>query len=336
LSEINVSVIVPAYNEETVISDCLNSLMELDYPKNKYEVIVVNDGSTDKTTEIINDFLKNYSNIILLSKENGGKASAQNIGLESAKGEYILITDADAVVKMNWILKMTGNLKNYDIALGSFFAKETNNWLEKIQNAHYLIKFKFGGVKGIPPSGVNIGFRTEIINKIGTFNESKTSITKDFINRAQKCGLEINFDPEIVVFTKCTKSFSELLKQKLRWRESILADLKREQITFFNILSLGYTYILSFLLLISFILSIFFFDFQLFMFAIVSIFLISFLLYVKPFLRLCSNTEERMYAIYFILYLFFEIIIIRLAIIPYLIYRLIKPREKPTFEGNRE
>ena len=334
MPEVDVSIIVPTYNEEKVISDCLNSLLALDYPKDKYEIIVVNDGSTDKTVGIVNVFAKTYPNVVLLSKENGGKASAQNLGLKHANGCFILITDADAVVESDWIFKMLKNLEAFDIVLGAYYAKETDTLLEKIQNAHYLIKFKFGGLKGRPSIGVNNSFRKEVVDKIGNFNESKTSITEDFIKRAGEAGFKYYFNPDIIVFTECTKSIKGFLKQKLRWRESSLSYLKGEKVTYSDLPGLGYTVGLSFILFVSLFLSIFLLNYQYFLFSFIGIFLISFLLYAKPFLKMC-NSEEKQYAKYFMGYLLFEMII-RMILMPYLAYRLVRPRKKPTFDARRE
>jgi cellulose synthase/poly-beta-1,6-N-acetylglucosamine synthase-like glycosyltransferase len=335
MPEVGISIIVPAYNEEGVISDCLNSLVNLNYPKNEYEIIIVNDGSTDKTADVVNSFVKTYPNVVLLSKENGGKASAQNLGLKQASGRYILITDADAVVRRDWISKMLKDLEDFDMVQGSYFAKETNTWLERVQNAHYLIKFEFGGLKGRPAVGVNTGFRKEVVEKIGNFNESKTSITGDFIKRAEEAGFKHYFNPEITVLTKCTKSIKGFLKQKLRWREDSLSYLKGEKITFSDLPALGYTVGLSFILFVSFFLSILLFKYQYFLFSFAGVFLVSFLLYAKPFLKMCNDSKEKQYAKYFIGYLYLEMVI-RLILIPYLAYRLIKPRKRPTFEAERE
>ena len=333
--KIYVSIIVPAYNEEKIISECLNSLLAIDCSVNKYEIIVVNDGSTDRTAEIVKDFADKYPNIILLSKENGGKASAQNLGLKHANGRFILITDADAVVEKDWISNMLKDLEEFDVILGSCYAKDTDSWLEKIQNADYLISYKFSGLKGRPAIGVNNGFKKEVVDKIGNFNESKTSITGDFVKRAEEAGLKIFFDPQIVVFTKCTKSIKGFLKQKLRWRENSLNYLKGEKITFPDLLGLGYTIGLSFILFVAFYLSILLLNYRYFLFSFVGVFLISFLLYAKPFLRMCNESKEKQYAKYYIGYLLLEMVI-RLILIPYLTYRLIRPRSKPTFEAERE
>lgn len=334
MPEVDVSIIVPAYNEDSIISDCLSSLLALDYPKDKYEIIVVNDGSTDKTADVVNVFAKTYQNFLSLSKENGGKASAQNLGVKHANGRFILITDADAIVEKKWILKMLNDLEIYDVVLGSYYAKDTDTWLEKIQNALHLIKSKFGGVKGKPTTGVNNGFKKEVLKKIGNFNESKTSITGDFIKRAEKAKFKVYFNPEIVVFTKCTKTIGGVLKQKLRWRENVLNYLKGEKITFLELLGIGYTDGLSLILFISILLSLFSLNYRYFLFFFFGIFSISFLLYAKAFLKMCKSKEKH-YAKYFIVYLLLEMMV-RMILIPYLIYRLIKPRRKPTFDTRRE
>ena len=75
-----VSVIVPAYNEEKTITGTVHSLLNLDYPKDKLEIIIIDDGSTDSTLEIARKFEKN--GVIVFSKKNGGKATALNLGLE--------------------------------------------------------------------------------------------------------------------------------------------------------------------------------------------------------------------------------------------------------------
>ena len=97
------SAIVPAYNEEKSIQGTLQSLVNLDYPAEKMEIIVVNDGSTDKTKEIVERFMTEHPSrkIILLNQENKGKASAMNKGLAMAKGEFFACLDADSSVSSN-------------------------------------------------------------------------------------------------------------------------------------------------------------------------------------------------------------------------------------------
>ena len=322
---LEVSIIIPFYNEEKILGACLSSITKISYSISQYEVLLVNDGSTDKSTEIARSFIKENQNMRLLSKKNGGKGSAQNLGLEHARGKYILITDADAVVEKDWISKMVENLDIFDLVLGSCYAKDPTSWLEKMQNAHYLIKCKYGGARGIPSSGVNNGFRKEIVDEIGRFDETKTSITGDFIRRAKERDLKIHYDPDIVVYTKCSSNILGFLKQKLRWRETGA----------FSILSFCYTYGLSFLLFGSILLSIFMQNIIFFILTFFIVFLFSFSIYFIPFFKMIRNKQDRYYAKFFIMYQFFETLIIRIALLPYIIFRLIKPRKKPTFVAQR-
>lgn len=334
-----VSIIIPAYNEEEVLANCLDSIIKVDFPKTWYEVLVVNDGSTDRTYEIAASYQSKYNNIVALSKTNGGKASAQNYGLRVSRGKYVLITDADATVNKDWVSKMVGRLGDYDMVVGAYYAKKPENWLEKIQNAHYLVKFKFGGGMGIPSTGVNNAFRKEIIDVIGGFDETKTSITSDFIDRGKDKGLKIHYDPEIYVYTKCTSNLRSFLKQKLRWREegiSSLLSLKWwREMGVSNLLSFGYTYGLSLFLFVSLLLSLYQKEIYYVAFAAIVTYTLSFSIYLVPFYRMLINRGDRYFAAYFLLYELVEMGI-RLLFVPYIIYRILVPRTKPTFEAQRE
>lgn len=329
----DVSIIIPAYNEESLIADCLNSLFNQDYQKDRYEIIVVNDGSTDQTKNIVEKYTLKYSNLILINKNNGGKASAQNLGLKYVRGKYVLITDSDAIVEKKWISKMVNDLVKYDIVIGSYYSKENYKLLEKIQNSHYLIKFKYGGLKGRPSMGVNNGFHKSVIKSIGNFDESKTSVTADFIKRAEKNGLKIHFDPNIVVLTKCTTNIRGFLRQKLRWNEGSLLCLKNRNATFIEFLGLIYVGVLSLILFISLLASLISLDPIYFIFSYVIIYITIFFFYLQPFVKLCRS-QDNSYAVFFVGYIFLEMIV-RILLIPYYVYLLIQPRKKPTFQSNR-
>lgn len=96
-----VSVIVPAYNVENLISRCLDSLVNQTYPN--YEVIVVNDGSTDGTLGICESYSEAYQCVRVIDKDNGGQSSARNAGLDIAEGDYIMFCDSDDFVSVRII-----------------------------------------------------------------------------------------------------------------------------------------------------------------------------------------------------------------------------------------
>jgi cellulose synthase/poly-beta-1,6-N-acetylglucosamine synthase-like glycosyltransferase len=96
------SVIVPAYNEAKNITNCLKSLSNQTYPQEQYEIIVVDDGSTDQTPTLV----QNFPGIRLIRQENQGPAAARNRGVQQARGEIVIFTDADCIPLPDWIAEM--------------------------------------------------------------------------------------------------------------------------------------------------------------------------------------------------------------------------------------
>ena len=89
------SIIIPMYNAEKYIANCLDSIINSDLPKDEYEVIVVNDGSKDKGPEIAKDYVSKNKNFIYLAQDNQGQSVARNYGIEKSSGEYIWFVDSD-------------------------------------------------------------------------------------------------------------------------------------------------------------------------------------------------------------------------------------------------
>lgn len=88
-----ISIIVPVFNKENYLRECLDSILNQDYQN--FELIVINDGSTDSSKIICEEYAAKTDKIILVHKENGGVSSARNIGLQKAKGEWITFVDGD-------------------------------------------------------------------------------------------------------------------------------------------------------------------------------------------------------------------------------------------------
>ncbi len=105
-----VSIIVPAYNCEKTISKCLNSIIGQDYEN--IEIIVINDGSTDKTTFYLNKYIKNPK-IKIINKSNEGVSITRNIGIDNANGEYIIFVDSDDYIENNFVSSLI-NLQKYN------------------------------------------------------------------------------------------------------------------------------------------------------------------------------------------------------------------------------
>ena len=100
------TIIIPIYNCEEFLADCLRSCCEQNIGKNEYEIICVNDGSTDQSLSIISVFKKNYDNIILITQHKKGVSSARNAGLKIARGNYIWFVDSDDFIKKDVLLRL--------------------------------------------------------------------------------------------------------------------------------------------------------------------------------------------------------------------------------------
>jgi len=145
-----ISFVIPAHNEEKTIEDCLQSILsQLKLIKYNCEIIVVNDGSNDKTKEVIEKYSKKYKQIKLLNFEKGHSAAfSRNRGSEIAKGEYLIFLDADQVIEKNFLQKLTNFLKKEQQVL-SFFVlpRDSKTIFQKawtgFRNAHYCRAFIF-------------------------------------------------------------------------------------------------------------------------------------------------------------------------------------------------
>lgn len=117
------SIVVPVYNAELHLEECLHSLFTQDLPQMDYEVICVDDGSTDKSGFILKSFSEKHQNLTIITQENSGVATARNTGLSAARGDYIWFVDADDVIQTNILRKLRGILKaaDYDqLIVGGF------------------------------------------------------------------------------------------------------------------------------------------------------------------------------------------------------------------------
>lgn len=124
-----ISIIVPMYNVEQYISKCLKSIVGQSISKESYEIIVIDDGSTDKSGAIADEFAEQYDNLRVIHKKNEGQSLARKLGVEMAKGEYIGFIDAD-----DWIDK--------DMFCGLYKAIKEEN--ADIACCNYVLDFEDG------------------------------------------------------------------------------------------------------------------------------------------------------------------------------------------------
>ncbi|OGY25613.1 MAG: hypothetical protein A2Z11_04735 [Candidatus Woykebacteria bacterium RBG_16_43_9] len=195
-----ISVVIPAYNEEKYLADCLESLKKQIFPKVHYEVIVVDNNSTDKTREIAESYEAR-----IVGCQVQGVAAARRAGSEAAYGEIIAGTDADTRVASDWLEKIWHHFYE-DPALagltGPVFFKDTNIIFSKISYITFDIFQRFNFLIRKPTfSGFNYAVRADAYREIGGINPELPSAEDiDLSFRLGKKGKVAYFE-DCIVYT---------------------------------------------------------------------------------------------------------------------------------------
>jgi cellulose synthase/poly-beta-1,6-N-acetylglucosamine synthase-like glycosyltransferase len=238
-----VSVCIPAYNEEKNIIETITSVLNLDYPKDKLEIIVVNDGSKDKTKEVVEKFIKKSKHkiIILLNQINQGKAVAMNNALARAKGEYFVSLDADSIVHKNTLRIILPHFtKNVGAVLPTIKVQSKDTFMRKIQYCEYFINFFYKRVIGnldcihVTPGPFSI-YKTEIVRKLGGYDPNNLVEDMELALKIQKQHYRIKqlLVREAVVETKAPSNIFSFSKQRNRWyKGAVLNIFKYKEISF--------------------------------------------------------------------------------------------------------
>lgn len=217
-----VTVIVPAYNEEKTISKTLNSLLELDYPKDKLQIIAIDDGSKDSTYNIAKTFEK--KGVLVLTKENNGKGAALNYAMQYANGDIVGALDADSRVAKDALKKMVGFFEEEKITAVTPCLKVENpkGFLARIQEIEYLIGiflrkvFSLMGALHVTPGPFTM-YRKSFFDKYGGFDENNITEDIEVALRMQTHNLLAVNSIDAEVFTISPTSFISLLRQRIRW-----------------------------------------------------------------------------------------------------------------------
>lgn len=223
LSYPSVTVIVPCWNEERTISKTVNSLLKLDYPKDKLSIFLIDDGSKDNTWNIMQNFI-NESQIKLFKKENGGKHTAVNLGIENSTNEFVGCLDADSFVHpeaLKRIMTYFDNPETMAVA-PSIIVFEPKNLIQRIQKIEYnwqVFLKKMLGLNNaihVTPGPLSI-YRREIFAKIGMFRKAHNTEDMEIAYRMQSHHMKIEHANDAYVYTVAPDTVKKLYKQRLRW-----------------------------------------------------------------------------------------------------------------------
>jgi poly-beta-1,6-N-acetyl-D-glucosamine synthase len=222
-----VSVIVPAYNEEKTIASSFASVLSLNYPS--LEVIFVDDGSSDQTLEVVTEVSSRFPQIpvTIVSKPNGGKASALNMGLMHAAGDLVMCVDSDSRLDADGLRLAVQHFEDPHVGAvgGHVHLASTHNALLLFQQLEYLLALNFprrtlslfGAVPVVPgPAGI---FRREALLQVGGYVESKTNFAEDaeLSIRLLAKGWRILSDEDLIAYTEGPEDLNSVLRQRYRW-----------------------------------------------------------------------------------------------------------------------
>lgn len=227
-----VAVAIPCYNEEKTIAKTVNSLLSLDYPKDKLKIYIVDDGSKDNSWNVVQQFKDNPS-IVLLKKENGGKHTALNLVLDQATEEFFGCLDSDSLVHpqaLKRIMKYFEDDPKTMAVAPSIIVNNPSNFLQHAQSMEYMmsvyIKKTMGLIGGIhvTPGPFSI-FRKRVFDELGHYRKAHNTEDQEIALRMQENGYKIDHCPDSYVYTNTPESVSKLYRQRLRWIYGFIKNL---------------------------------------------------------------------------------------------------------------
>ena len=236
----SVAVFVPCFNEESTVGATLRSLLALEYPAEKLEIVAVNDGSTDNTYSVLKDF-ENHPQITILHKENGGKHTAMNLALEHTQAEIVGCLDADSFVEPDALIQIIAHFQDVEVAAVTPSIKvfDANNLIQTMQKAEYglgiFIRNVFARMDAlfITPGPFSF-FRHSVIKEVGPWQHGHSTEDLEMCLRIQKLHKKVTNEPNAHVYTKTPRTLPQLLKQRIRWTYGFIKNAFDYQNLFFN------------------------------------------------------------------------------------------------------
>lgn len=234
----SVSIIIPTYNKEDTIESTIKSLLGLSYPR-PIDIVVVDDGSTDRTPEILKSFNKKIK--VIKNNVNMGKGYSLNKALSRINTDLFACVDADSIADKDCLIKMIGFFRDNKVSTVTAGLKVAvkNSMLEKVQYVEYLLNLFWRKIMtfldALPVTpGVFSIYRTQVIKKIGGFDEKNLTEDMEIALRLHTEGYKIENCPDAYVKTFCPKTFNDLYKQRIRWYRGVIRNFIKYKKLFFN------------------------------------------------------------------------------------------------------
>jgi glycosyltransferase involved in cell wall biosynthesis len=213
-----VSIIVPVYNGEATIHQCLDSLLAQTYPADLYDIIIVENGSTDRTVEVVTGY---SPRVQLLRSSERGPAAARNLGISGSQADIIAFTDADCIADANWLEELVSHYVQPHIGgVGGkieAYRHSERNAIERFSDENSpLINFESGAGEFLPHLyTANASYRRSLLNEAGFFNAMMaTGEDVELSWRVQlTCKARLSYNEKAVVYHRHRSNRSKLAKQ---------------------------------------------------------------------------------------------------------------------------
>lgn len=226
-----VTIMVPAHNEEYVIANTVENILAIDYPN--FEIIVIDDRSSDNTAKVLKELEAKHEKVIAFIRPKDafpGKSAVLNDAMEFAKGDAILVFDADATVEADFLNKLIPHLESADV--GAVQARKVirnkdYNFLTRCQNNEYTLDTHFqtgrDAVKGaVELRGNGELIKREALNDIEGWNNFTITDDLDMSTRLHIKGWDIRFCPDACVYEEGIIYVFPLFRQRRRWLEGTI------------------------------------------------------------------------------------------------------------------
>ena len=226
-----VSILIPAHNEESVISNTVENILKLDYPN--FEIIVIDDRSSDNTASVITELAKNYDNVFAMIREKDafpGKSAVLNDAFKISKGEAILVFDADATIEPDFLNKLVPKLEPADVGAvqaRKIIRNKDVNILTRCQNNEYTMDTQLQAGRDAVKGAVELRGNGELIKRsaiedIGGWNEYTITDDLDMSTRLHIKGWDIRFCSDACVYEEGIVYLFPLFRQRRRWLEGTI------------------------------------------------------------------------------------------------------------------
>jgi cellulose synthase/poly-beta-1,6-N-acetylglucosamine synthase-like glycosyltransferase/peptidoglycan/xylan/chitin deacetylase (PgdA/CDA1 family) len=241
-----VSIIVPAYNEEVNAVSSIQNLLKCNYPA--FEIIFIDDGSTDNTYQKVKETFLNNPLVRVLTKENGGKATALQFGIEETTADYVVCIDADTKLASDAVSKLMRNFLNplnknshkIGAVAGSVIVGNEVNILTKWQSIEYITSqnfdrkgFAYVNAITVIPGAIG-AFKKAALIEAGGFTSDTLAEDCDITLRIMKAGYIVANESKAYAFTEVPENLRQFLKQRVRWSFGVMQAFWKHKDMLFN------------------------------------------------------------------------------------------------------